>query len=118
MSTVELEELKRKIGEVSNQNKELDNKVETVGNDIRRILYYLNDDPLTGNIGLVQKVKHTETNIQVLTSSFMDYKQQKAIEKAVRKAQIATWATVAGFAGGGLLWLFKIFLTYFLAKVL
>ena len=118
MSTVEVEELKKKINLVSDQNKELDNKIDSVDNKVDRILYYMNDDPLTGSIGLVQKVKHTEFNIQALTSKLMDVEQERKIELAVKKATIRTWAIIAGFGGGVAGWLFKFILGILLKGVL
>lgn len=118
MAPNEVEQLKVKINEVSQQNKDMDEKLDAVKETTDRILFYLDDDPKTGSIGLVQKVKHTEFNIQALTSKLMDVEQERKIEKAVRKATVRTWALVAGFGGGLAGWLFKIILGFLLKGVL
>jgi len=107
MSTVEVEELKNKINEVQNQNKELSGKVD-------RVLSYLDNDNATGRLGIFQKVINAEKAIEEMAEDIADVVKKTEIAKAVKESKMATWGAI----GAIIILIFKAFLTYFLSKVL
>jgi hypothetical protein len=72
------------------------NQLQKLTENTTRILFYLENDPSTGRIGLVEKVKIIE-----------DLQNQMLLREKVFRAK----AGVFGFLGGGILWIGKILIT-------
>lgn len=88
---------------------EIKHDQKDIKDDLKRLLFYVENDPKTGRKGIVTDVEDLKNSQDGLRKTMVDFISDYRQDQAVKRAKIGVIGMIGGTLGTGLWWLFTHF---------